>query len=258
MGEKLLQVNKLTVDIKGEKAVDEASFSVNKGEITCIIGQSGSGKSMSINALLGILPPTATSMGEAYFSGMNLLAMSEKKLQQVRGTKIFTIFQDAANSFNPSIKMKHQLYQLTGKKLGHSFPVFRKKIHEILRDLQFTEPQAITEHYPFQLSGGMLQRCMVACALYTEPILLIADEPTSALDMILQKELIEMLINMNQNTRTSILLVTHDLGVAAEAADELIVMLEGKVIETGNTLTIFDHPNHPYTKKLLEGRLLTC
>lgn len=251
----LLQVEQINIKLRDNSIVSKASFSVKKGQITCIVGQSGSGKSMLIHSILGILPHEASASGKVIFLGEDLLQASEDDLQALRGQTIFSLFQDAMNSFNPNVKISRQLFHLTGRKKGHSFLFFQKKMVQIMSELKLSEPNRIMSKYPFQLSGGMLQRCIAACALYMEPKLLIADEPTSSLDMIVQKELIELLMKMNRDKGTAILLVTHDLGIVAEAADEVIVMFNGKIVETGTVSDIFEHPSHPYTKKLLQNRL---
>ena len=152
------------------------------------------------------------------FGNKDLLAMSNKEMTTIRGSQIFTIFQDATNSFNPSVKMGKQLYEFSGRRIQDNIAEFQVKMVDILNDLGLSK--AIMEQYPFELSGGMLQRCMIACALYIEPDLLIADEPTSALDTILQKEFIELLKELNEKQGTTILLITHDLDIVAEVADE--------------------------------------
>ena len=248
----MLKVNQLSIEIDGHPIVHNSSFFIPSGRITSIIGESGSGKSMTISALLGILPLRAKATGQAMFNEKNLITVSEKEMKEIRKTQLFTIFQDAANSFNPSVKMRHQFYEFSGRRTGDSVQQFLGKIGTILDSLGLSVE--IMEHYPFELSGGMLQRCMIACALYVEPTLLIADEPTSALDMMLQKEFIGLLKRLNEEQGTTILLVTHDLDIVAEVAHEMIVMRQGEVVETGTVKTVFERPEHPYTKRLLESR----
>ena len=248
----MLKVNELSIEINGKRIVDTSTFSVPSGRITSIIGESGSGKSMTVSALLDILPAGAKSTGQALFANKDLLTMSNKEMSKIRGSQIFTIFQDAANSFNPSVKMGRQLYEFSGRQIQDNVAEFRVKIVEILDDLGLSKQ--IIEQYPFELSGGMLQRCMIACALYVEPDLLIADEPTSALDTILQKEFIELLKELNEKQETTILLITHDLDIVAEVADEMVVMHKGKVVETGIVSEVFERPKNAYTKRLLESR----
>jgi len=248
----MLEVNSLSVSINSNHIVDDITFSVQRGQITSIIGESGSGKSMMVGALLGILPQGGQANGQAIFNGENLLKVSSKELAIIRKLHIFTIFQDAANSFNPSVKMGYQLYEFSGRRIGDTVSEFQVKMPVLLKELELTDE--IMGQYPFELSGGMLQRCMIACALYIKPDLLIADEPTSALDTVLQKEFIVLLKRLNEQRGTTILLITHDLDVVAEAAHNMVVMLRGKVVETGDVATVLEKPVHLYTKRLLESR----
>ncbi len=248
----MLSVNQLSIEVGGKSIVHNSSFLVPRGKITSIIGESGSGKSMTVSALLGILPPGAKATGQATFDDKNLITVSDKEMDEIRKAHIFTVFQDAANSFNPSVKMMHQLFEFSGERMGDSVQQFREKIVVILNELGLSSE--ILEQYPFEMSGGMLQRCMIACALYVKPDLLIADEPTSALDMMLQKEFMELLKRLNEEQGTTILLITHDLDIVAEAAHEMIVMRHGEVVEMGDVATVFERPEHPYTKRLLESR----
>ena len=248
----MLSVRQLSIEIDGKSIVSNSSFSVPFGKITSIIGESGSGKSMTVSALLGIVPSGAKVTGQAIFNDKNLIAVSEREMIEIRKTHLFTIFQDAANSFNPSMKMRHQLFEFAGRKTGDAIKEFRVKMEGILDDLGLA-PE-IMEQYPFELSGGMLQRCMIACALYMKPSLLIADEPTSALDMVLQKEFIGLLKRLNEQHGTTILLITHDLDIVADAAHDIVVMRHGEVVETGSVADVFDCPKHPYTKLLLNSR----
>ncbi len=248
----MLSVNCLSIEVDGKRIVDQSSFVVPRGKITSIIGGSGSGKSMTVAAVLGLLPPGARATGQVIYNERNLIMISNKELTDIRKTHLFTIFQDAANSFNPSVKMGRQLYEFSGRRIEETVEQFRVKMGIILDELGLSSE--IMEQYPFELSGGMLQRCMIACALYVEPELLIADEPTSALDMVLQKEFIGLLKRLNEERGTTILLITHDLDIVAEAAHEMVVMQQGEVVETGAVATVFGRPQHPYTKRLLASR----
>lgn len=248
----MLEVSGLSIEVNGNRIVEGSSFVVPRGKITSIIGESGSGKSMTVAALLGLLPAGAKVTGQAIYNGRNLIVLSNREMVSVRKSAVFTIFQDAANSFNPSVKMGRQLYAFSGERTGATMAQFRVEMAVILVGLGLSSD--ILEHFPFELSGGMLQRCMIACALYVKPDLLIADEPTSALDMVLQKEFIKLLQRLNEELGTTILLITHDLDIVAEAAHEMVVMKQGKVVETGAVGQVFDQPQHPYTKRLLESR----
>lgn len=253
----MLEVSSLSIEVNGKRIVDNSSFFVPRGKITSIIGESGSGKSMTVAAVLGLLPVGAKATGQAVYrqavyNGRNLIGLSNEEMASLRKSAVFTIFQDAANSFNPSVKMGRQLYALSGERAGATVAQFRVEMAGILAGLGLSSD--IFEHYPFELSGGMLQRCMIACALYVKPNLLIADEPTSALDMVLQKEFIKLLQRLNEELGTTILLITHDLDIVAEAAHEMVVMWQGQVVETGAVVEVFEQPEHNYTKRLLESR----
>jgi len=248
----MLEISGLTIEVDQKPIVEQSSFSVPHGKITSIIGESGSGKSMTVAALLDILPPGGRVCGQALLNGMNLLDYANKDMKALRKSHIFTIFQDAANSFNPSVKMKSQLYELAGRRMNDTLSQFHTKMENVLQDLGLSA--TLMEQYPFELSGGMLQRSMIACAFYIKPKLLIADEPTSAIDVILQDEFIELLKLLNVEYGTTILFITHDLDVVVEVSEEMVVMHDGKVVESGKVKTLFERPQHSYTKRLLNSR----
>lgn len=248
----MIEVRDLSIKIQNQHITKHVDFTIRRGKITSLIGESGSGKSMTVSALLGLLPIDAKVSGYVMYEGRNILDASVQEMASLRRQDIFTIFQDASNSFNPSVKLGRQLYTFSGERVGDTLDVFNEKMHVILDQLGLA--WEVVEQYPFQLSGGMLQRCMIACAFYVEPALLIADEPTSALDMVLQKEFIQLLIRLNEERGTTILLITHDLDIVAEAAHEMAVMQQGTIVETGTVETVFLNPHHAYTKRLLESR----
>lgn len=248
----MISVSDLSIQINDQPIIDRVEFTIPRGKITSLIGESGSGKSMTVSAMLGLLPANAKVSGKVLYDGRNLLSEPAQVMESIRKKDIFTIFQDAANSFNPSVKMGNQLYAFSGGRVGDSKDVYVTKMHVILESLGLSLD--IVEQYPFELSGGMLQRCMIACAFYVEPALLIADEPTSALDMVLQKEFIELVTNLNEERGTTILLITHDLDIVAEAAHAMAVMQRGQVVETGTVEAVFAQPVHAYTKRLLASR----
>ncbi|MFC5601820.1 ATP-binding cassette domain-containing protein [Sporosarcina koreensis] len=247
----MLEARDLSIDINGATVVKGSSFFIPKGKVTAMIGESGSGKSMTVAALLRILPAGALASGEIRFMGMNLLKATDEEMAALRKKEFFTIFQDASNSFNPSVRMDRQLYAFSAGRIGDDHEAFRKKMKEILGKLSLSAD--ILDRYPFELSGGMLQRCMIACALYVEPALLIADEPTSALDKVVQKEFLKWLRLLNESG-TTVLIITHDLDVVADAADEMIVMRKGEIVETGTVADVLERPAHEYTKRLLASR----
>ncbi|MCG7343451.1 ABC transporter ATP-binding protein [Sporosarcina sp. ACRSL] len=247
----MLEVKELTIVVNGATVVNRSSFFIPNGKITAMIGESGSGKSMTVAALLKILPAGANTSGEIRYKSANLLEATKEEVTAIRKNEFFTIFQDAMNSFNPSIKMDRQLYAFSAGRIGEDHTTYRKKMKDILGKLGLSAD--ILDRYPFELSGGMLQRCMIACALYVKPALLIADEPTSALDKVVQKEFLKWLRLLNENG-TTVLLITHDLDVVTGLADEMIVMQKGEIVETGTVSEIFSRPTHDYTKRLLDSR----
>lgn len=244
----MFKVDNLAVRLSGKSLIQGLTFTVPKGHITAIIGESGSGKSTTLSALLGMLPARASMEGSILFNEKNLMAMSEQERVELRKKHFFTIFQDATNSFSPNQKMKPQLYRLTASRVGHKEEEFLSKIMAILKELNL--PEDVLQRYPFELSGGMLQRCMLACAFYNEPDVLMADEPTSALDMLHQQEFIKLIKNLHARLGTTILFITHDLGVA-KIADSILVMKNGEIVESGQVSEIFKEPKHPYTKRLV-------
>lgn len=247
----MLEVKELSVELNDISIVKESSFFIRQGEISALIGESGSGKSMTVAAVLRMLPADAAVSGQVLYNGRDLLTLQDEEMAMLRKKVFFTILQDALNSFNPSVKMRRQLYALSAGRLGDDKSNFNRKMEAILAKLRLTP--AIMDQYPFELSGGMLQRCMIACALYMQPDLLIADEPTSALDTIVQKEFLEGLRLLNENG-TTVLIITHDLDVVADIADELIVMQKGRIVETGPMAKVFASPAHAYTKRLVDSR----
>lgn len=247
----MLEAKRLSIEINGVPIVKDSSFFIPKGKVTAMIGESGSGKSMTVAALLKMLPIAAVASGEIRYRNMDLLKTTAEEMAALRKKEFFTIFQDAVNSFNPSVKMDRQLFAFSAGRIGDDQESFRRKMKEILERLSLSAD--ILNRYPFELSGGMLQRCMIACALYVEPVLLIADEPTSALDKVVQKEFLKWLRLLNEGG-TTVLIITHDLDVVSDAADEMIVMQKGEIMETGAVADVFARPTHEYTKRLLESR----
>ncbi|QTD39986.1 ABC transporter ATP-binding protein [Sporosarcina sp. Te-1] len=250
----MLEVDGLSILIHGKRIVDRSTFSVPMGSLTALIGESGSGKSMTVAAILRMLPDGGEATGMIRLNGENVLECKERDILTIRRQRIFTIFQDASNSFDGSRKMGRQLYSLSAGRLGEDISMFHKKMPDIIKKLDL--PADVLDRYPFELSGGMLQRCMIACALYMEPELLVADEPTSAFDRVVQREFSSWLRRLNEQHGTTILMVTHDLEMVVETAHHLIVMHEGKVVETGAVDDVLAHPKHPYTNRLLESRFL--
>lgn len=255
--ENILEVNDLHVSFQtfsGEvHAVRGVSFAVKKGETLAIVGESGSGKSVTSKAIMRLLPSLAAQIkqGEILYQGMDLTKQTEKKMQQIRGADIAMIFQDPMTALDPTMKIGKQITEVICRhqKLGYQEAV--QRAIELLKLTGIPQPKERLEHYPHQFSGGMRQRVMIAIALACNPKILIADEPTTALDVTIQAQILELLKEIQQKTQTSIIFITHDLGVVAQIADRVAVMYAGKIVETGLVHEIFYDPRHPYTWGLL-------
>jgi peptide/nickel transport system ATP-binding protein len=255
----ILEVKNLKTQfrIKGGKfnAVDGIDFSIEKGEILAIVGESGCGKSVTSLSILGLIPnpPGKIIDGEILFKGENLLLKSKRQLQDIRGDKISMIFQEPMSSLNPVFTVGKQISEslIRHKKLSKKDAI--KKSIEMLSLVGIPSPDERINDYPHQLSGGMSQRVMIAMALSCDPELLIADEPTTALDVTIQAQILDLMVKLKNKLNTSILLITHDLGVVAETADKVVVMYCGKIVEKATALELFEKPLHPYTEGLLNS-----
>lgn len=265
--EDLLEVKNLYVHFDKEAdvftAVNNISFKVEPAQITCIIGQSGSGKSLTALSMINMAPPSARISGSVLFKGRNLLETSPDQLRKIRGKHIFSIFQNPMNALNPNVKIGRQLFEIAQSHGIKGKTGFFKEISDILKKMNFENPQQVLKQYPFQLSGGMLQRVIIALAIHMKPDVIVADEPTTALDVTVQKEILGQFNAIRNKYGIAILFITHDMGVVAEIADEVIVMKEGKLIEQGNVFSIFNNPQEGYTKSLLTSNfenevLLKC
>ncbi|KDR95878.1 peptide/nickel transport system ATP-binding protein [Peptoclostridium litorale DSM 5388] len=236
-------------------AVDGVSFSVGKGETVAIVGESGSGKSITALSILGCVPspPGRIESGEIVFEGKNLLEKSKKDMRKIRGNEISMIFQEPMTSLNPVYTVGRQLSEVFEIHHGMNRKEGFKKAEELLEMVGIPSPQERVKQYPHQMSGGMRQRVMIAMALACNPKLIIADEPTTALDVTIQAQILELMKDMKRETKASILIITHDLGVVAEMAERVIVMYAGKVIESATVREIFKNPKHPYTMGLLSS-----
>lgn len=255
----MLEVKKLRTSFFTNEGVvpvvDDISFSVYKGEVIGIVGESGCGKSVTSLSVMGLLPHPVGKItgGDIYLNGENLVELSEKQMRKIRGNDIAMIFQEPMTSLNPLFTIGNQLMEaiLLHQKMTKK-EAFRKSV-EMLKLVGLSRAEAIMKEYPYQLSGGMRQRVMIAMALCCSPRLLIADEPTTALDVTIQAQILDLMKSLNQQLGTSILLITHDLGVVAETCQKVIVMYAGKVVEEGDVYTIFQNPKHPYTMGLLKS-----
>ncbi|EST56125.1 peptide ABC transporter ATP-binding protein [Brevibacillus panacihumi W25] len=257
--ERILDVKDLHVSFHtyaGEvKAVRGVNFHVNRGEAVAIVGESGCGKSVTAQSLMKLIPmpPGDIKKGEILFNGENLVNKSNKEMEAIRGKDIGMIFQDPMTSLNPTMTIGNQITEGLIKHQNMSRTDARNRAIELLELVGIPQPEKRIEQYPHEFSGGMRQRAMIAIALACSPKLLIADEPTTALDVTIQAQILDLMKDLQKKMGTSIILITHDLGVVAEMCERVIVMYAGKVIETGTVDDIFYNPQHPYTKGLLRS-----
>lgn len=251
----LLQIKNLSVRFDNEKKIiDNLNINLEKGKITCLVGESGSGKSITASSIIGMLPKNAEiEEGEIIFKGKDIAQWYSKAMNKIRGRSIYSIFQNAINAFNPSMTMENQIYNLVSSHHKIKKKEFYDKMIKTMEKLNFKNPEKVLKQYPFQLSGGMLQRMMIATAYFMRAELIIADEPTTALDVSVQKKILEEFNRMNKVYGHTILMITHDFGVVAEVADVVLVMKDGHIVEEGNVRDIFDNPTHEYTKALIRA-----
>lgn len=255
----LLEVNNLKVGFTSDnhttQVVRGVSFEVSKGEIVGIVGESGCGKSVTSLSLMRLLKGTTGKIqeGEIWFNDRNLLHLTEKEMRNIRGNNMSMIFQDPMTSLNPVLKIGKQLTQ--GIRLHLNYSKIRAKEYaiEMLKSVGIPRSESIMNEYPHQLSGGMCQRVMIAMAMSCKPELLIADEPTTALDVTIQAQILDLMKQLRGENDTTILMITHDLGVVSEICDRVIVMYAGTVIEEGKTKEVFNDPKHPYTEGLIQS-----
>jgi len=237
------------------KAVDGISFSLVRGETLGIVGESGSGKSVTNLSIIRLIPdpPGKIVSGEIVFNGQDILLLPTEEVRKIRGRRIAMIFQDPMTSLNPFLKISRQLMEMTQLHLGHSKGQAYEHAIKMLEMVGIPDARTRVDNYPHEFSGGMRQRVMIAMALSCEPELLIADEPTTALDVTIQAQILELIKKLKQETGTSVILITHDLGVVAGMTDHVIVMYAGKVFEQARTTELFARPGNPYTKGLLRS-----
>ncbi|MFE4710027.1 ABC transporter ATP-binding protein [Paenibacillus sp. NPDC056722] len=238
------------------KAVDDVSFRVREGETVCIVGESGCGKSVTAMSIMGLVesPGGKVTSGSIEFQGEDLLQLDKHTLRSMRGHELAMIFQEPMSSLNPVIKIGEQIMEPLRVHLKLNKKEARAKAIELISQVGISRPEQIADSYPHELSGGMLQRIMIAIAISCGPKLLIADEPTTALDVTIQAQILDMLRQFKADSGMSILLITHDLGVVAEMADYVIVMYSGKIVEEGEVVELFSNPKHPYTRGLLKSK----
>ncbi len=255
MSEALLTIEGLNVSFGGRdqpkiRAVRDVSFTVGRGECVVVLGESGSGKSVTAQSILGLHDPRSTSI-EADRLELDGEDLRSSDLNRVRGSRIAMVFQDALSALNPVHRVGQQIAESLRVHRGLSKRQAEERAVELMRAMQIPDPEQRARNYPHQLSGGMRQRIMIAMALALEPELLIADEPTTALDVTVQLQILELLRTMCRERGMSLLMITHDVGVAAEMADRIVVMYAGKVVEVGSVREILKQPKHPYTRGLL-------
>ncbi|HEY0728598.1 MAG TPA: ABC transporter ATP-binding protein [Pyrinomonadaceae bacterium] len=237
------------------KAVDGISFQLQRGETLGIVGESGSGKSVTNLSIIRLVPapPGKIAGGEVLFKGEDILLLPPDAVRKIRGRRIAMIFQDPMTSLNPFMKISRQLMEMTQLHLGHTKSQAYEHAIKMLETVGIPDARTRADSYPHEFSGGMRQRVMIAMALSCEPELLIADEPTTALDVTIQAQILELIKKLKQETGTSVILITHDLGVVAGMTDHVIVMYAGKIFEQAKTKELFARPGTPYTKGLLRS-----
>jgi oligopeptide/dipeptide ABC transporter ATP-binding protein len=254
---RLLEVTDLTTHFFTRegvvRAVDGVSFSVEAGKTLGIVGESGCGKSVTALSIIGLIPrpPAKIVEGSVRFGGRELTTLSERRLEDVRGKEIAMIFQDPMTSLNPTLTIGTQITETIRRHFDVTKAQARKRAVELLEEVQIPNAAARLDDYPHRYSGGMRQRVMIAIALSCNPKLLIADEPTTALDVTVQAQILDLLDDLRRQHEMAMILITHDMGVVAEATDEIVVMYAGQIVEQASTLDLFDRPEHPYTEALL-------
>ena len=253
----LLEVKELTTAFTGDYgrnvSVDHVSFHVDEGEVVCIVGESGCGKSVTSLSIMGLLGRGGAVIdGSVLFDNKELLSMSEKELDQVRGNQMSMIFQDPLTSLNPVFTVGNQMVESIRIHMHLSKEEAAKRAESLLSRVGMPDPHSVMRKYPHTLSGGMRQRVMIAMALACNPRLLIADEPTTALDVTIQAQIMKLLKELQRETGMAMILITHDIGLVANMADRVLVMYAGQIVERAPSELLFHHPAHPYTQALLE------
>ena len=254
----VLQVHALTVTYvarrRESRVLSGVSFAVPRGATLAVVGESGSGKSTTAMAVAGLLPPTARVEGQVVLDGVDLLRERERDLDDVRGNDIAVVFQNPMTSLNPTMRVGTQIAEQLVRHRPLARRAARTRALELLEDVLIRNPELVYDKYPHQLSGGMRQRVMIAMAVSCEPRVLIADEPTTALDVTVQAEILQILRTLGREHRMALVLVTHDMGVVAEMADDVAVMHGGRFVEYAPVAELFDRPLHPYTRGLLAAQ----
>jgi oligopeptide/dipeptide ABC transporter ATP-binding protein len=258
MPEPILSVRDLTVDFplagRRARAVDGVSLDLAEGEVLGVVGESGCGKSVTALSIMRLVPaPPARIEGQVLFRGRDLLRVSEKEMRRVRGGEIAMVFQDPLSSLNPVMTIGYQVAEAIALHQRAPMKLAWERAVQMLARVRLPDPEVRAHAYPHQISGGQRQRVMIAMAFACEPEIVIADEPTTALDVTVQRQVLDLMLDLRRERGTSVILITHDLGVVAETADRVAVMYAGTVVETGTAVEIFDDPRHPYTRALIES-----
>ena len=256
MSAPLLELKRLAVSFSTDdgtvRAVDGIDLALAKGRTLGLVGESGCGKSVTSLAVMGLLPPENSHVsGEVQFEGRDLLKIAQAELRDLRGARLAMIFQEPMTSLNPSYTVGNQIIEAIQRHQGLNAAEARTKAIDMLKLVRIPSPEKRIDDYPHKLSGGMRQRAMIAMALACGPQLLIADEPTTALDVTIQAQILELMRGLRRDTGTAIILITHDLGVVAEMADDVAVMYAGQIVERAPVAALFARPEHPYTVGLL-------
>jgi oligopeptide/dipeptide ABC transporter ATP-binding protein len=235
------------------RAVDGISFSVEAGKTLGIVGESGCGKSVTALSIMGLIPkpPARIVEGSVNFQGQDLTTLSDRQLEDIRGREMAMIFQDPMTSLNPTLRIRTQITEVLDRHFGYSKDDARRRAVELLEEVQIPRAAERLDDYPHRFSGGMRQRVMIAIALACNPKLLIADEPSTALDVTVQAEILDLLEDLRRDHEMAMIMITHDMGVVAETADDVAVMYAGQIVEHASTQDLFDRPEHPYTEALL-------
>lgn len=250
----ILSVQNLTVTPKADLTrllVSNVSFSLKSGKTTCIVGESGSGKSLTALSIMGLLSKQLVqAQGSVIFQSQNLTLLNNSQLREIRGKKIGMIFQEPMTSLNPVLTVGYQIGESLTVHLGLKGTALRTRIASLLQQVGIPESRA--DSYPDELSGGQRQRVMIAMSIACEPLLLIADEPTTALDVTVQAQILKLLDELKTRMNMAMLFITHDFGVVADIADDVVVMFRGEIVESGSVEQVLNNPQHPYTKALLD------
>lgn len=254
----ILKVENLNVTLRhrrvSKKLVEDVSFEVHSGECLGILGESGSGKSMTVKSVLGLLDKNFQVSGSAIFDGQDLLKETKEELRRLRGSRITMVLQNPMTCFDPLYRIGNQMAETFATHTSWNVQEIRSRCLEILDQMRIRNGEEVLEKYPHQLSGGMLQRIMIGIAMALQPELLIADEPTTAIDAITQYEILEEFIRIKKQKNTAMLFITHDLGAISKVADRILVMNSGHVVDSGSFDHILKHADDPYTRMLVEKR----